>query len=186
MVKKKGGYARKNKQRNAGNAGLSRPLVLADEDSGQRYARVLRALGDGRFSVVLCTIGSDGAPRAWNEAEPYVAVLPGRMRRRRHQNNVAIDSVIAVTLREYASASRKTVDVAWTYTRDEMNRLLRDKLLPNDNGALGSCMLSDVSTAAPTYATNDASNTDDNEWNVQLEDAFNDRDNDDEIDIDDL
>ena len=70
MVKKKGGYARKNKQRNAGNAGLSRPLVLADEDSGQRYARVLRALGDGRFSVALCTIGSDGAPRAWNAVFP--------------------------------------------------------------------------------------------------------------------
>ena len=163
MPKKKNARNSKNKRSKNDVDETNTALTVVDEATGQRYARVERALGGGRFSVVICT------GQKW-DTKPYIAIVPGKMRgRRRHRNNVVIGGIIAVQLREYES-NPKFVDVIWTYTSNEINKLLQQKLLPHDDNSLLN-IYSDVSERTCMDEDDDAaaSKTDD-VWNTSLGD----------------
>lgn len=121
-----------------------------DYEKGERYARVTKALGGGRFYVQICQ------QMRWT-TDQYIAVVPGKMRgRSRYSNNVSIDSVLTVGLREYESR-RRVADVLRVFSNDEVHHLMKERALPTDHneGDIGDVGFTfvDVDTEEATAVT---------------------------------
>lgn len=120
---KKGAFENNTKQK----LELKDPLI-----PHQYYAKVKKALGDGRFLVQL--VSSCGSSFVGGESDDscYQAVLPGRMKRgKRHWVNV--NDFLLVAKRDPSSTSCRIVDVELKYSSQEVTQLEKMKQVPTND-----------------------------------------------------
>lgn len=133
---KKGGFENNTKKK----LELKDPLI-----PHQYYAKVKKALGDGRFLVQVVEscgtrfIGGD------NDDACYQAVLPGRMKRGK-KYWVNVNDYLLVAKRDPVSTTCRILDVELKYTSQEVTQLEKMRQVPTsdsvefslDDGGLGN------------------------------------------------
>lgn len=121
---KKGGFENNLKQK----LELKDPLI-----PHQYYAKVKKALGDGRFLVQIVTSCGTSFVGGDNDDSCYQAVLPGRMKRGK-KYWVNVNDYLLVAKRDPTSTTSRIVDVELKYSSQEVTQLEKMKQVPiNDS-----------------------------------------------------
>lgn len=125
MPRKKGGGKRKNK-----GVQSEEKLIIRDEGQNELYARVTASCGHGRFMVRLVQYAEDDAPVLC--ATPIMAILPGRMKRRRWKHFVAPNDYVLIQQREFQTEQNK-VDILHKYDNSAEKKLIKMRHIPDDD-----------------------------------------------------
>ena len=158
MSNAKGGNKHRKGKKN-GDVLRSNKIQLKDADAtNDYYAKVQRAVGDGRFSVKL--VDASGKAFIDDGHGDHVAVLPGKMKKGNRQMNwVVLHDYLLVTKRDPTNASCRMMEIVLKYQPQAVSQLIKMGLVPSEEGfefSLGSLFPQD--SANEDKAENNESN----------------------------
>ncbi len=105
MVNSKGGSGYKKSKKDSGD---TTQLVIKGEE--QEYARVLRALGSGRFECLL--LGGN--------KETIMGILRGKLKTQKWKNMVSVGGYVLISYREY---QKDKCEIIHTYKDKDVSEL---------------------------------------------------------------
>ena len=121
----KGGKKKKKGKNGIFENKLNSKLVTAEED--QYYAKVIKILGNGRFSLNCYLLDKDNQMYL----KEMIGNVCGKLRRKVW---IHTEDLVIITLREFSKSDREKCDIIHKYTDNEAKRILKLGLIPLANG----------------------------------------------------